>query len=544
MMRISTNTKSVRHMYAFWAVFMFTMGSLLLSSCKEDTFNTVNDERQPPVIHISADSKTGSTEAYEGQIVNHTVSLEAQAGIASIQISLNGQVLEALTGISGQVGRDYQIQYLIPEDAEIGSQIVYDFVLVDREGRRVEGTFVIHVIAPPPIPDFEFEDVSVGGNSYKLINLDINMDVTLTAEHDYLLRGQVTVIPEASLFIEAGTTIYSEADASLIIAAGGQLMAEGTAAAPVRFTSLHERTNTANRGDWIGLFIHGFAPVTANHPSIVQNYGPYGGTIKEDNSGSLRFVEIAYAGGEADPSISSGTSRALVNGALNLNGVGNGTVLEHIYVNQSGLSRTGVSISGGDARIKHLFINSPEGRGLLWKAGYSGMIQFLAIVYNDTPGGAYTAIDAYGDSGDAIPTLANVSIQGGGQSDSRGIRMREESSSANAPYTGGAKGHFYNTWITGTGNPGLRTDASSDIIFAHSRIWGIGTPYHNSASAYNTGGAPYFNSSTPISLTQGYRGVDSEGAIDPSTLNSWFSSAAYIGAVNPAADWTAGWVNF
>lgn len=543
MKRISTNTKSVRRIDAFWTVFMLTVGAFLFACCEEDTFNTVNDNRQPPAIHINEGTQTGTAEAYEGQIVNQMVNLEAQAGIASIQISRNGQILETITGVSGQVEREYLIQYTIPEDAEEGSQIIYEFVLIDREGRRVEGSFVIQVVAPPPIPDFEFEDVSVGGNPYKLINLDINMDVTLTAEHDYLLRGQVTVIPEATLYIEAGTTIYSEPDASLIIAAGSKLIAEGTAMEPIRFTSLHERTNTANRGDWIGLFIHGFAPVTANHPSIVQNYGPYGGTNKEDHSGSLRFVEIAYAGAEADPSISNGTSRALVNGALNLNGVGSETILDHIYINQSGISRTGVSIAGGDARIKHLLIHSPEGRGLLWKAGYSGMIQFLAIVYNDAPGGAYTAIDAYGNSGGAVPILSNISIQGGGQSDSRGIRMRDESSSANAPYTGGAKGQFYNTWITGTGNPGLRTDASTDITFAHSRIWGIGTPFHNSASAYNTGGSPYFNSSTPITLNQGYKGVDHEGALDPTTIDSWFSEASYIGAVNPATDWTAGWVN-
>lgn len=527
--------------FAFRQHFAFILlAGLSLTSCKEDSFNEISAERGVPKIVLANDQT--EAHAYEGQTVHTLVALEAQAGIARVEVMRNGETIESITGVSGQVGMEYVIRYEVPENATVGDQITYSFVLVDREGRQVDRVFTIRIVDAPPIPDFEFEDVTVGGHDYKLINLDINNNVTLSAEHDYLLRGKISLIQGAELRIEPGATIYAESNAALIVSTGTQIVAEGTQEAPIRFTSLSERTGTANRGDWIGLFIHGRAPVTANHPSIMAEFGTYGGTLEDDDSGILRFVEIAYAGAEADPSISNSTARALVNGALNLNGVGRATTLEHIYINKSGVSRTGVSIAGGAARIKHLFVNSPEGRALLTKAGYKGLIQFLAVVYHDSPGGAYTALDIYGDTGGGVPTLSNVSIQGGGESDTRGIRVRNESSSANAPYTGGAKINIYNTWITGTGNPGLRTDSSIDVVFAHGRIFGVGTAFHSSAGAYNTTGAPYFNSTAPVALSGDYKGVETSGAFDPTSVDGWFTAAPYIGAVDPANDWTAGWI--
>ena len=509
------------------------------TGCKKDTFNTTNNERPAPGIMLSTESNV--VEAYEGQMVNVTISLEAQAGIAAIRVSRGGQLLETIEGTSGQVGRIYAIQYLVPEGAISGDKIVYLFVLEDKQGRRTEQSLTIQIIDAPPIPDFEFEDITIGGNNYKLINLDINRDVTLSNDHDYLLRGKVAVIQGAVLTIEEGTTIYADgADAALLITTGTKIMAEGTAAEPIVFTSLAARTGSGAGGQWLGLFIHGLAPVTTTHPTIISDYGQYGGADEADDSGSLKYVEIAYAGAQ----VTSGTSTAaaLVNGALNLNAVGSGTQLEHIYVNRSGTSRTGVSISGGTVKIKYLFVDSPQGRALLWKAGYSGLIQFFVATYSDDPGGAYTAIDGYGNVGAlGFPVFSNVSIQGGGQTNTRGIRIRDESSGV---YTGGAKVRIYNCWINGTGNPGLRTDATNDVLVAHSRIWGNGSGnqnFHSSASGYNSSASPYFNNTTPVTITEGYKGVDTNGALDPVTLDSWFSPAPYIGAVDPGNDWTGWW---
>lgn len=522
---MSLTKSKTHHFYVFCALFAF-----LSVSCKRDTFNETNDERVAPVITLSTASN--EAEAYEGQTINAAVSMEAQAGIASIQIIRNGEPLETIEGVSGQVIRDYIIQYAVSEGATVGSNVIYDFMLEDRQGRRVEQRFTIRIIN---VPDFEFEDVTVGGNSYKLINLDINSDITLTNDHNYLLRGKVSLIQNATITIEEGTTIYAEADAALIVSTGTKIIAEGTSAAPIKFTAISERTGTATAGSWLGLFIQGLASTQGTTQNIITNIGQYGGTDEADNSGSLRYVEIAYAGAQV-----TNNSYAL-NGALNLNGVGNGTQMEYIYVNNSGNSRSGILIAGGTVQIKYLFVHNANGRAILWREGYTGYMQFVVAHYDEGSGAGswndgFTAFDGY-DAGAASssPIFTNVSIQGGGLptgSGNRGVRFRT-----------GTRGSFYNSWINGTGNPGLRTDVTTNVIFSNSRVWGNSTNFNSNASAYNSSASPYFNSTESVAITDGYKGIATSNAMNPTTLGAWFSPASYIGAVDPANDWTVGWVN-
>lgn len=517
------------HYYVFCILFAF-----LSVACKRDMFNETHDERAVPVITLSTESDR--TESYEGETVEVSVSLQAQAGIASIQVTRDGEPLDTIEGVSGQVERDYTIRYVVPEGATVGSDVVYNIVLEDRQGRRIEQNYTIHIMEAPPIPDFEFEDITIGGNDYKLINLDINMDVTLSNDHDYLLRGKISVTQDATVIIEEGTTIYAESGAALTVTTGTKMIAEGTQSAPIRFTSLNEQTGTATAGSWLGLFIHGLASTEGANGSIVSSIGPYGGSDEADDSGSLRYVEIAYAGAQV------ASNSYAINGALNLNGVGNGTELEYIYVSHSGTSRSGVLIAGGTVGIKYLFVHNANGRALLWKEGYTGYIQFMVANYDAGSGAGswndgFTALDGY-DAGSSTssPIFTNISIQGGGLptgSGNRGIRFRS-----------GSRGSVYNCWITATGNPGLRTDVTNNVIFSNSRVWGNTTNnFHSNASGYNSSAAPHFNSTDPVTITDDYKGIATGNAMDPATLNSWFSPAAYIGAVDPENDWTADWIN-
>jgi len=56
------------------------------------------------------------------------------------------------------------------------------------------------------------------------------------AKSPYLLTGSVTVSNGVTLTIEAGTTVFLGTNVNLIIDRGGRMLAEGTAAAPIRFT--------------------------------------------------------------------------------------------------------------------------------------------------------------------------------------------------------------------------------------------------------------------------------------------------------------------
>jgi hypothetical protein len=81
----------------------------------------------------------------------------------------------------------------------------------------------------------------------------ISANTTLAASSGpYAIASPLTVANGATLTIEPGTTIYFGAGANLNVANGGRLIAEGTAAAPIRFTRAPGAIAT-----WGGIVING-----------------------------------------------------------------------------------------------------------------------------------------------------------------------------------------------------------------------------------------------------------------------------------------------
>ena len=90
-------------------------------------------------------------------------------------------------------------------------------------------------------------------------------DLRLTADKEWILSGGVFVgddVSETVLTVEPGTTIYGDSSITsfLTIRRGSKLIADGTAEAPIGFTSAKNPGSRA-RGDWGGLIINGRAPV-------------------------------------------------------------------------------------------------------------------------------------------------------------------------------------------------------------------------------------------------------------------------------------------
>jgi hypothetical protein len=76
---------------------------------------------------------------------------------------------------------------------------------------------------------------------------------TLTAAGGpYLVSSTLTVPNGVTLTIQPGTTLYLASGVNLVVANGGQLLAEGTAAAPIRFT-----VSSGSGVSWGGLTING-----------------------------------------------------------------------------------------------------------------------------------------------------------------------------------------------------------------------------------------------------------------------------------------------
>lgn len=139
------------------------------------------------------------------------------------------------------------------------------------------------------------------------ITADIAADRRFHAETTYTLSGFIHVTNNATLTIDAGTKIMGDFDvpgSSLFILPGSKLNAVGTADKPIVFTS--ERSSGRQAGDWGGLIIvgRGIINKTLQNP-IIEGTGSSsanpqvtygGGTDNGDNSGTLSYVRVEFAG--------------------------------------------------------------------------------------------------------------------------------------------------------------------------------------------------------------------------------------------------------
>ena len=218
---------------------------------------------------------------------------------------------------------------------------------------------------------------------------EITENVTWTNDNIYILDGRVVVTSGVTLTIEAGTVIKAEggqgADAStLLVARGGKLMANGTAAEPIIFTSVADNIsnthmnypgfanlNATQKGLWGGVIICGFAPISASTDAIqiegipaTDLNGLYGGTDAMDNSGSLTYVQIRHGG----TNIGEGNE---ING-LTLGGVGNGTMISNIEV--VGNVDDGIEFFGGTVNASNLIVWGQGDDAFDIDQSYSGTI--------------------------------------------------------------------------------------------------------------------------------------------------------------------------
>jgi hypothetical protein len=198
---------------------------------------------------------------------------------------------------------------------------------------------------------------------------NITATTTLTSDKEWVLKGYVYVTDGAKLIIQPGTTIKSDISekGALIIERGAQILAEGTAAKPIVFTSgkvVGERTP----GDWGGVVLLGRATTNrTSEPTIEGGIGrAYGGTNDLDNSGILRYVRIEYAGIAAMPN-------SEIN-ALTLGAVGSGTIIENvqtIYANDDAFE-----FFGGTVNAKNLYAYATADDDFDFDFGYRGSVSY------------------------------------------------------------------------------------------------------------------------------------------------------------------------
>lgn len=232
----------------------------------------------------------------------------------------------------------------------------------------------------------------------------ITEDRTLHADTTYVLRGYVKVSNGATLTIQPGTKIVGDTLApgsSLWILRGARLIAEGTREAPIVFTS--QRAPGERRpGDWGGIVVIGNAPInrTANPiftegpTEAAENYA--GGTDFYDDSGSLNYVRIEFAGYD----VSNGAGQEL-NG-LSSYAVGRGTRYQNVQT-VAGLDDS-FEFWGGSVDVRNLVSYEAGDDHFDWTEGYQGrgqnLIALQTTVINPRPGTGTVSSDPRGFEGD------------------------------------------------------------------------------------------------------------------------------------------------
>ncbi|MGN0068632.1 MAG: hypothetical protein ACI350_02715 [Prevotella sp.] len=188
----------------------------------------------------------------------------------------------------------------------------------------------------------------------------------------YLLKGWVYIADGAELTIEPGTIIKGDKQtkAALIAERGGKLIAQGSATAPIVFTS-EEAKGNRKPGDWGGIILCGKA--VNNNGEMQIEGGPrtkHGGNDNTDCSGTLSYVRIEFAG------YPFATDQE-ING-LTLGSVGSGTKMDHIQVSYS--NDDSYEWFGGTVNAKYLIAYKGWDDDFDTDNGYSGHVQFALSV--------------------------------------------------------------------------------------------------------------------------------------------------------------------
>mgnify|MGYP001023970642 CR=1 FL=1 len=196
---------------------------------------------------------------------------------------------------------------------------------------------------------------------------DINDgEVTLDPAQVYKLTGKLIVNSGATLTIPAGTVIEGVGGTAsyIAVAQGGKININGTAAKPVKMTS---GLSTKRAGDWGGLVICGKAPINrvtggASTAQAEVSDLTYGGTVSNDNSGSITFLVVEYAGAAYN-------SEKEFN-AVSFFGVGSGTTVQNVEAYHG--ADDGFEFFGGSVNTSNLISIGNEDDQFDWTEGWNG----------------------------------------------------------------------------------------------------------------------------------------------------------------------------
>jgi hypothetical protein len=354
------------------------------------------------ILGVLVSSCGGDEETFERPSVsapNDVLALDYGVEDASVDFTVNFD--PKLTATYEAIGTGVNV--LNPTGEVTGSSISVNFdagtsegtasirlIVTDSEGQTDDATAVFSIATK---------------QTQEVLTSNITSNTTWTSDKVYILGGRITVVDGVTLTIEPGTVIKGEAGTgpnatALLVARGGTLMAEGTADAPIIFTSIADELSPEDmaagnfaspnldpdiNGLWGGVIVLGKARISASNDQGDQSEvqiegiptsdpnGLYGGSDDQDNSGVLKYISIRHGGAN----IGAGNE---ING-LSLGGVGSGTVVENIEIvaNQD----DGVEWFGGTVNVKNVVVWNTGDDGIDTDQSWAGTLDNF-VVYATT----------------------------------------------------------------------------------------------------------------------------------------------------------------
>jgi hypothetical protein len=395
-----------------------------------------------------------------------------------------------------------------------------------------------------------------------------------TSNYYYVLRGAVFVPSGATLNIAAGTTVIGESGSvgTLIVLRGGRLNATGTRTAPIVFTS-DQPVGSRDRGDWGGLIINGNAPVNleGGEGQGEADTGIYGGNSPNDNSGTLRYVRVEFAGVEFSPDNE-------LNG-IAFQGVGNGGTFDYLQIHMN--RDDAIEFFGGTVDVKHVVASNAADDSFDWTFGWTGRAQFVAIHQraDDADNGIEADNNEFNNNllPRSNPQIYNITLCGDpfatqGVESVRAANLRRGTAFTirNFLLTGFKSTGFQiettNTATTGQVDNGTSQMGAGVAWNVRNATTGVaGAPMHSSVQTYITSGrfpnirttatdaevgvatASCANHENPNFQPSGVATL-AGGQIAPiqPPNDGFFETVTYIGAVAPAPqdNWMSGWTSF
>jgi hypothetical protein len=400
------------------ALAAMTVGLALGTACKSDSSTAPAPD---PIVGVSAVAKSTTST---------TISFTSIAGDASYDI----ERAEGATGtfaLVTTVTAPATASTVTYTDANLKVNTLYRYhVIANRGGLKSAAS------GEATVTTLNF------GNATAVISADITANRTLYADTAYMLSGFIHVANGATLTIQAGTIIkgdYAVLGSSLLILKGAKIDAQGTAAAPIVFTSSRP-AGQRQPGDWGGLLLIGNALNNRSGSVAVEGSGTDGTTVVSgknytviynggnaptDNSGTLAYVRVEFGGFAPvqDQEFNSFTFCAIGSGTRasyleSLDGLddsyeffGGGFDLDHLVAFETGDDHYDMS-EGWSGRMQYLIgINTTQ---LTPRTGAGNYSVDVEGIENDGCNGSGCTL-GFNSTPFTIPLVANFTLIGCGQ---------------------------------------------------------------------------------------------------------------------------------